>query len=216
MKSVAINFPGKDNFVMQEAFKVLRSNIQFCGNDVKVVSITSCHENEGKSTITLGLAKSFAELGKKVLVIDADMRKSVMAGRNSNASNVKGLSEILSGLASLEECLYRTQYELMDIVFAGRFPPNPVELLSSPQFAKLVGSAREVYDYVFIDNAPIGLVIDCAVVAPICDGTAIVINDDDRYRNVKKIINQLEKGNGRLLGIIRNRIHDKKRKLTKN
>ena len=74
MKKATLKLDGTENFFIQEAYKVLRSNLQFCGQDIKVILITSCHENEGKSTISLHLGKSFAELGKRVLVIDGDMR----------------------------------------------------------------------------------------------------------------------------------------------
>ena len=87
-----LKLPGKKDFFTQEAFKTLRTNLQFCGQDICTVVITSCNENEGKTTITLQLAKSLAELDKRVLVIDADMRKSVMAGRNTTAENPAGLS----------------------------------------------------------------------------------------------------------------------------
>ena len=125
-----LKLPGKKDFFTQEAFKTLRTNLQFCGQDICTVVITSCNENEGKTTITLQLAKSLAELDKRVLVIDADMRKSVMAGRNTTAENPAGLSEVLTGLTSVKECLYQTQYENLSIMFAGKYPPNPVELLS--------------------------------------------------------------------------------------
>lgn len=106
-----LKLPGKKDFFTQEAFKTLRTNLQFCGQDICTVVITSCNENEGKTTITLQLAKSLAELNKRVLVIDADMRKSVMAGRNTTAENPAGLSEVLTGLTSVKECLYQTQYD---------------------------------------------------------------------------------------------------------
>ena len=96
-----LKLPGKKDFFTQEAFKTLRTNLQFCGQDICTVVITSCNENEGKTTITLQLAKSLAELNKRVLVIDADMRKSVMAGRNTTAENPAGLSEVLTGLTSV-------------------------------------------------------------------------------------------------------------------
>ena len=133
-----LKLPGKKDFFTQEAFKTLRTNLQFCGQDICTVVITSCNENEGKTTITLQLAKSLAELDKRVLVIDADMRKSVMAGRNTTAENPAGLSEVLTGLTSVKECLYQTQYENLSIMFAGKYPPNPVELLSGHYFEELL------------------------------------------------------------------------------
>ena len=86
IEPITLNLPGKGEYFTQEAYKTLRTNIQFCGQNIKVIAITSVHENEGKSTVSLHIGKSFAELGKRVLVIDADMRKSVIAGRNTTAN----------------------------------------------------------------------------------------------------------------------------------
>ena len=98
MEDITLKLPGEDDFFTQEAFKVLRTNLQFCGQDKQVIAVTSCNENEGKTTVSLQLARSLSELGKRVLVIDADMRKSVMAGRNTNAKRAIGLSEVLTGM----------------------------------------------------------------------------------------------------------------------
>lgn len=80
MKNITLSIPGETNYYMQEAYKTLRTNILFCGSDIKTIGLTSYADNEGKSVITIGIAKSFAELGRKTLILDADMRKSVMAG----------------------------------------------------------------------------------------------------------------------------------------
>lgn len=205
-----LKLPGKKDFFTQEAFKTLRTNLQFCGQDICTVVITSCNENEGKTTITLQLAKSLAELNKRVLVIDADMRKSVMAGRNTTAENPAGLSEVLTGLTSVKECLYQTQYENLSIMFAGKYPPNPVELLSGQYFEELLKAAKESYDYVLIDVPPLGSVIDAAVVAAKCDGTILVISDNQvRYRQAIEVIEQLRKSGSKILGVVRNNIKKK-------
>ena len=188
----------------------MRTNLQFCGQDICTVVITSCNENEGKTTTTLQLAKSLAELDKRVLVIDADMRKSVMAGRNTTAENPAGLSEVLTGLTSVKECLYQTQYEDLSIMFAGKYPPNPVELLSGKYFEDLLKAAKESYDYVLIDVPPLGSVIDAAVVAAKCDGTILVISDNQvRYRQAIEVIEQLRKSGSKILGVVRNNIKKK-------
>lgn len=111
VNKTVLKLPGADDFFTQEAFKTLRTNLQFCGQDIRTVVITSCNENEGKTTVTLQLGKSLAELGKRVLVIDADMRKSVMAGRNTTAASPAGLSEVLTGQRAMADCLYETQYK---------------------------------------------------------------------------------------------------------
>ena len=208
--STTLTLPGKQDFFTQEAFKALRTNLQFCGKDIHTVMITSCHENEGKTIITLQLAKSLSELNKRVLVIDADMRKSVMAGRNTSAKHPAGLSEVLTGLVTAEESLYRTQYENLSIMFAGQYPPNPVELLGGPYFERLLEEMKEVYDYILIDVPPLGSVIDAAVVAAKCDGTILVISDNQvRRRQAIEVVDQLKKSGSKILGVVRNNIKKK-------
>ena len=207
---ITIKLPGDDDFFTQEAFKALRTNLQFCGQDIHTVVVTSCHENEGKTTITLQLAKSLSELNKHVLVIDADMRKSVMAGRNTSAENPTGLSEVLTGMAAVKECLYETQYHNMAIMFAGKYPPNPVELLGGKYFESLLTEAKKAYDYVLIDVPPLGSVIDAAVVASKCDGTILVVSDNQvRYRQAIEVVEQLKKSGSKILGVVRNNIKKK-------
>lgn len=210
MQSTILKLPGANDFFTQEAFKALRTNLQFCGQDIHTVVITSCNENEGKTTITLQLAKSLSELDKRVLVIDADMRKSVMAGRNTSVEAPVGLSEVLTGLVAVKDCLYTTQCENLSIMFAGKYPPNPVELLGGPYFESLLQEARKVYDYVLIDVPPLGRVIDAAVVAAKCDGTILVISDNQvRYRQAIEVAEQLKKSGSKILGVVRNNIKKK-------
>ena len=213
MQSIKLRLPGADDFFTEEAYKVLRTNLQFCGQDVKVIAITSCNENDGKSTIALHVAKSFSELGKKVLVIDADMRKSVMAGRNTTVTNPKGLSEVLTGLCQISECIYTVEGTSLQVLFAGQYPPNPFELLDGKYFATLISESRKIYDYIIIDTPPLGQVIDAAVVAKNCDGTALVLaNSKVRYHQAQEVVSQIEKSGCKLLGVIRN---NKKKKDSK-
>ena len=184
---------------------MLRTNLQFCGNDIRVIALTSCNENEGKSTVTLSLGKSLSELNKRVLVVDADMRKSIMAGRNTTAKNTVGLSELLTGQKALGDCVYATQYEYLNIIFAGKYPPNPVELLSSEHFSTLLSELKTYYDYILIDTPPLGRVIDAAVIAPHCDGTILVIDGENVRRvQAQEVVEQLKKAGSKLLGVVRN------------
>lgn len=210
MEKITLKLPGEKDFFTQEAFKVLRTNLQFCGQDVQVVTVTSCNENEGKTTVALQLARSLAELGKQVLVIDADMRKSVMAGRNTDAKNIVGLSEVLTGMVKLEDATYPTQYPSLHLLFAGKYPPNPVELLSGKYFKALLEETRKSYQYVIVDTPPLGRVIDAAVVAPNCDGTILVIgNTTVRYHQAQDVVAQLEKSESKILGVVRNNVKKK-------
>lgn len=204
MNKISIKLPGDNDYFTQEAYKVLRTNLQFCGQDIQVIAITSCNENEGKTTVALHLARSLAELGKEVLLIDADMRKSVLAGRNSNAKDVVGLSELLTGMVALGEALYQTQYPTLQLFFAGKYPPNPVELLNGKYFSALIKETRKAYQYVIIDTPPLGRVIDAAVVAPNCDGTVLVVGNSTRYRQAQDVVEQLKKSGSKILGVVRN------------
>ncbi len=213
MEPIKLNLPGENDFFTSEAYKVLRTNLQFCGQDVRVIAITSCYEDEGKSTISLNIAKSFADLDKRVLLIDSDMRKSVMAGRNTDAPPHSGLSEVLSGMCPVSECIYPVENSKLNILFAGQYPPNPVELLSGKYFAALLSQCRKVYDYIIIDTPPLGQVIDAAVITGQCDGTILVIGKSKvHYRIAQEVIEQVEKSGCKMLGVVRNsaRVNDKK------
>ena len=126
------------DFKTKEAYKTLRTNVQFCGDDVKVISITSCVPNEGKSMVSFNLAVSIAETGKKVLFIDADLRKSVLIGRYKINKAIKGLTQYLSGVEELDSVKYTTNVENLDMILSGPVPPNPAELLNNEKFTALV------------------------------------------------------------------------------
>lgn len=207
MLDITLKLPGSDNYFMQEALKVLRTNVQFCGQNIKAIVLTSCQENEGKSTSAMHLASSLADLDKKVLLIDADMRKSVMAGRNTSAKNTAGLSEVLTGQRKLKDCLYSVTGTSMHILFSGKYPPNPVELLSGEYFQTLLEEARKVYDYIIIDSPPLGPVIDAAVLAPQCDGVILVMDTGHvRRRQALEVMDQLKKVECKVLGVIMNNV----------
>ena len=110
MRTVELNFGEPKKYFVDEAYKTLRANIQFCGTDVKAIAITSCEPNEGKSTTTIEIARSLAESGKKVLLIDADMRRSVVVKNYVDSAGICGLSQYLSGQNTLDEVLSRDSF----------------------------------------------------------------------------------------------------------
>ena len=197
----------KQDYQMDEAYKALRTNLQFCGADKKVIAFTSCTPNEGKSNVTSHLAASLAESGKSVLLIDADLRKSVLLGRVEVDGEVLGLTHYLSKQAKLADVICATSQPKFHIIFSGIVPPNPAELLGSRLFKDMVRSVREVYDYVIIDTPPLGRVIDSAVIADACDGVVIVIESGAvSYRFVQDVKSQLEKTNCPILGTVLNKV----------
>lgn len=209
MKQIKLIFEFKSEYFTSEAYKTLRTNIQFCGADVKVIALTSCEAHEGKTTVCLDLARAFAEAGKKVMLIDADMRQSVSVSRYTGESGFKGLSQLLLGQATIEDVKYNTDAGF-DIIFAGKFPPNPAELLGSGLFRELIENEKPYYDYILIDTPPLGLVIDAAVIATACDSAIIVIGADMvSYKKVETVKSQLQKAGCRILGAVLNHVKHK-------
>ena len=203
----------EQDYRSNEAYKTLRTNIEFSGSDKRVIMFTSCTPNEGKSTVSLSLALSFAEAGKKVLFIDGDLRKSVLIGRHRVYGEIKGLSHFLSGLVEVKDVIVKTQQEGLYMIFAGVVPPNPAELLGTRRLEALLEGARKAYDYVIIDAPPLGSVIDAAVIAKSCDASVLVIAANAISRKFgRSVKEQLEKAGCPILGVVLNKVDMKKNK----
>lgn len=210
-QKIILNQEEAADYFYEEAVKTLRTNIQFCGSNVKVIMLTSSLPNEGKSETAFALATSFGSIGKKVLLIDGDIRKSVLVRRYGIKGKTAGLSQYLSGQKKQEEVLYHTNIENVDMILSGPYSPNPAELLEEPQFRGLLEMARSRYDYVIIDTPPMGNLIDGAIVAGLCDGAVIVVESGETsFRLVQKVKKQLERSGCRILGVVLNRVGTEK------
>lgn len=216
METILFGNLSQQSYSMKESLRALRTNLQFCGDDLKVIMITSAVPNEGKSTVSIELARSLVELGKKVLVIDTDMRKSVLVGRMrasaKNGKEVFGLSHYLSGQKKLNEVLYSSEVEGLSIIFAGPSVPNPTELLEKKYFTEMIQYAGEQFDYVLVDCAPIGATIDAAVLAKHCNGAIMVVAQG--MASCKEILSaksQLEIAGVKILGVVLNKVKVKQR-----
>lgn len=206
MINIKLN-PTKLDYYRDEAYKSLRTNLQFCGADKKVIALTSCTPNEGKSNVSFYLSISLAESGKNVLLIDCDLRKSVMLGRVTMEQEIKGVTHYLSRQAKLSEVICTTDIPKFHMIFSGPVPPNPAELLGSNQFRELIRITRDVYDYIIVDTPPLGSVIDSAVIAENCDGMLMVIESEAiSYRFAQEVKQQLEKTSAPLLGVVLNKV----------
>lgn len=207
MEQIAVSRYITKGFQVTEAVKALRTNLIFRGSDIKAVGLTSVSASEGKSTISFQLAASLAQAGKRVLLMDADLRKSVLASRLCVHGQVNGLSHFLSGQANANELLNETDVPGLYVMFAGEKVPNPSELLGGENFAKLISALKDVFDYVIVDAVPVGPVIDCAVIAPTLDGIVMVIDSTrNSYRQERQIKRQLEMAGARILGAVLNRV----------
>lgn len=210
MQTVHLKNIKKQGYTMKESLRALKTNIQFCGDDNRVILITSSIPNEGKSTVSFELARSLTESGKKVLLIDTDMRKSVLVGRLravAEKGEIKGLSHYLSGMNKMEDVVYVTNIDRLFMVFAGPSVPNPTEILEKVYFKELIEFGRKFFDYVLVDCAPIGAAIDAAVVAKQCDGAVLVVGQGmSKARMIKGVLKQLEASGIRILGVVLNKV----------
>ena len=199
--------PGKINdYEYTEAVKTLRTNIQFCGSSVRVIMFTSAIPSEGKSDLSFATAEALAQIGKRTLLIDADIRKSILTYRYQLKNKLNGLSQFLSGQKRLEEVLYTTSTRGLDLIFAGPFSPNPAELLEEELFGDTVKKLREAYDYIIIDTPPMAGLIDGAIVARHCDGAVLIIESGAvSWRVEQKVVEQLKRSQCRILGAVLNK-----------
>ena len=210
MKKLTIDFPKINDYRMTEGLNQLKTNLAFCGKDIKVITITSSVPNEGKSSVSFDLAKTLADSGKKILMIDADLRKSVMAAKYHIQGIDKGLSHYLTGQAEMEDIIYETDVEGFYITMAGPLSPDPTTLIDSEQFETLVSKAREEYDYVIIDAPPLGVVIDAVIIGKYSDGVVLVIEQGVIKRKIiQDVIKQLKRGEVRILGAVLNKVDER-------
>lgn len=191
-------------FVIQEAYKALRTNVMFSlpGSGPKCIGITSATQGNGKSTNSLNIAIVFAQIGKKVLVIDGDLRLPTVASK-LNIKGEPGLSNILNGSESLETCIQHIEIHNIDVIPSGTIPPDATVLLQSPGMEELLTELKEDYDYIFIDLPPVLVTIDAALIAGIVDGFLLIVkNDISKFRSVAGMINQLKYANAHIIGIV--------------
>ncbi|BBD23453.1 tyrosine-protein kinase [Streptococcus constellatus] len=190
----------------EEYYNALRTNIQLSGENIKVIAVTSAQSGEGKSTTSTNLAIAFARSGYNTLLIDADLRNSVMSGVFKTRDKITGLTDYLAGAADLSNGLCDTNVENLFVIEAGQISPNPTALLQSKSFGMMVAILRNHYDYIIIDTPPIGIVIDAAIIAQKCDASALVVESGNVKRKaLQKAKEQLEQTGTPFLGVILNK-----------
>lgn len=188
-----------------EAIRSVRTNIQFSSLDKKnkVISITSAKPAEGKSTVIYKLAKSFADNGDKVILLDCDLRSpsiSEIAGINDNV----GITNYLTGKVNIQRAINKDREQSnLDMIFTGPVPPNPAEMLASDTFREFIEDLSKEYDYVFIDTPPVGLFTDASLVSTISDGVIFVIKSSDtKKEDIALAIENLKKVDAHILGAV--------------
>lgn len=203
-------FPPQE-YAGAEAINTLCTNLSFSGENIKKIMVTSCHASEGKSYLTMNIMRTLAKLGKTVVLVDADLRCSVITSRYgiqfSNPDRRMGLAHYLAGKAEEEDVLYRTNINGAYIVPVGREVTNSLQLLNTPRFERLLDDLAKRVDYVLVDAPPVGLIIDAAQIAKFCDGTLVVVSYNAvRRQELIDTKNQLVQTGCPILGVVLNMV----------
>ncbi len=193
---------------ISEAYRVLRTNIQFSSIDkpLKVIAVTSTGPGEGKTTTVSNLAVTFAQSGSKTLVIDADLRKPTIH-RAFGLLNTTGLTNVLVQHYDYTDCLHAYPEGALDLLLCGAIPPNPSELLSSIIMKNFIQKIRNDYDIIIIDTPPVGTVTDAAILSTIVDGTILVVSSGKiEYDSAARAKELLQKVNANIIGVVLNNL----------
>ncbi|MEC0094216.1 capsular biosynthesis protein [Paenibacillus macquariensis subsp. macquariensis] len=191
---------------ISEGYRNVRTNIQFSSwkQKLQVMAVTSTQAGEGKTTTISNLAVSYAQEGKRVLLIDADLRHPSVQDI-FHLANKMGLSNILAYQCSADELIRITDIDNLSIVTAGPIPPNPTELLSSGRMHEVVESWKGDYDIILIDTSPIMAVADGIIVASICDGVILVVQAGKvKQEYIQKSKERLEHVKAHIIGVVLN------------
>ncbi len=194
---------------ISEAFRTLRTNIQFSSIDKELSSIvmTSSGPGEGKSTVSVNTAMTMAQADKKILLVDCDLRKPKIH-TFFGVLNVYGLTNILAEGLPLEDVVYEPDVEDdLHVLMAGPIPPNPAELLGSKRMRGFLKEAETKYDMVILDSPPVGMVTDAAILSTIADGTILVCAVEQAEIEATKAAKALlDKVEANILGVVLNKV----------
>ncbi len=194
-----------DQMVVQNAAKTLFANIRFASvdNPIRTLVMTSSVPNEGKSTVSVNLAAAIAGSGKRVLLVETDMRRRTLADM-LGVHTRGGLYAVLSEQASLRSTIATTSYGF-DFLDTEPHIPSPADILASKRFANLVNQLAREYDFVIFDTPPVGTFVDAAVLSTLVDATALVVRENFTRRDeVLNAYEQLNKAGANVIGVVMN------------
>lgn len=194
------------HFAAAEAYKLLRTNLSFSlpeGSGCKVIGVTSSMKGEGKSTTAVNLAYTMAQVGKKILLIEADLRLPTLAKRLP-VKSAPGLSNLLVGQCNGNDILQKSGLiPTLWVVTAGNVPPNPAELLGSTPMKATVERLKEFFDLIVVDLPPVTAVSDAAIASKLVDGIVMVVRQDYCDRgSLDESVRQLKFSGGKILGFV--------------
>ena len=199
------------DYAGDEAINTICSGILFAGKAARRIAITSHEANNGKSFLTIRIAASMARRGKKVLLIDADLRKSMLIGQYHIVHTKLGLAHYLSGQCAMEAILYPTNIPNLHLIPVGETVKTPLPLLTSEEFEQLMETVGSGYDLVLVDTPPVGIVIDAAEIAKHCDGSLLVLEYNKQTKGaLKQMQKTMEQTKTPVIGCVINNVSLKK------
>ena len=203
------NFP-KLTYEVTEAINTLCTNLTFTGRTYKKIMVTSVTEAEGKSFLAMEIFRKMAELGKSVILVDADLRRSkigVRYGVQYNTSSDLGITHFLAGKCTLEDILYSTNLRRAYYIPVGYYVSNSLALISSPKFKDLLDQLAMQADYILVDGPPVGMIVDAAEIAKSCDGAVFAVSYNRVHRgDLFEAEQQIERSGCAVLGAVLNNV----------
>lgn len=204
----------KSKFAIVEAYKSARTNIMFSlsASDKKAFAVTSYSKGDGKSTAAANLAISFSKMGKKVILIDCDLRRPNLHNILKLDNNV-GFSDMIGKMVTFDDIINRDVLPCLDVLTAGTIPPNPSELLYSSEVTKLVERLNEEYDFIIFDTPPVGVVADTLLLKEYIAGYLVVVRErSTTHGDIERLLNTIKVADAKPLGFLRVGVtHDGKR-----
>lgn len=196
---------GDSKFAIVEGYKIARTNLVFslAASESKVVVVTSWSKGEGKSTATANLAISFSKMGKRILLMDCDLRRPNIHNL-VRLQNNSGLSEVLGKFKNFDEAVNKDVLPCLDVLTAGSIPPNPSELLASSYFATLLEELEGKYDYIIIDTPPVGIVTDSLILKDHISGYVVVVREKvTTHGDIEKTLQSIQLADSKVLGFLK-------------
>lgn len=213
MKQMIVSQLSKLDFASNEAMNTLATNLSYCGDNIKTILITSRYAYEGKSFISINLLRTLASLQKRVVLLDADLRRSRLLshyGIRCSDEKPTGLAHYLAGMCELEDALYETNIPNAYILPIGREVNSSLQLLSSSRMPTLMETLKHEFDVVLVDTPPAGLIVDALEVAKYCDGALLVVNYKHGHtKDVNDVIAQIRRTGCPVLGTVLNNVNFK-------
>lgn len=204
------NLISADSFQVTEAFNSLCNNLMvtMSMNDEKIIVISSPEMSDGKSTVSLHLAKTMAKMGNRVLLMDLDLRRPSIH-KKLNMSNKSGIKVLLSKNANIDQCIHKNVFEKMDIILSGGISPNPAEMFSSKRMESLINQLKDNYDYIVIDSPPVNVVNDACIISKLAAGIVVVLRSNlTHFDDFKHSVENIEIAHGKILGVIINGVEE--------